>query len=337
MTHSLHRLNSSSSDVNFKLSCDSVLSKLVPPEKSFIDSILEYDNSEQAEIVLPDGQKFFWYLAIGSMANPISLYLRGLIPLMSYPATCLDHKVVFRGPSGMADIEACSGEKFDRVVHLLTNEQMTRLDEIELSYHRIKINCIDYQNQSHIVYAYQMNNNLNQPISLPHERYLDIIIKGCEYYKVRPEYINQLRDEQPVIPRKQPDSFKSFTDFPSDVYYSMDDLEKHNGSDPSLPLWVSVNGKILEYVGLPSTDHPDYEFQRSFYTYFRQRVGGREVAPVVAKMLYEPLYKLPLNDEDICNEHRAQIEDHYFNMLADSKNKTYWKPIGRLHPLDNSS
>jgi len=336
MTDSLHRLNSSLSDVNFKLSCDSVFSKLVPSEKFLIDSILVYDNSEQAEIVLPDGQIFFWYFAIGSMINPISLYLRDLIPLLSYPATCLDHKVVFRSSNGMANIEVCSGAEFDGVVHLLSNEKMMRLDELEVFYHRIKINCIDYQGQSHIVYAYQLNTN-DQPITIPHERYLDIIIKGCEYYKVRQEYINRLRDEQPVIPRKQPENFQSFTDFPSDVYYSIDDLKKHNGNDPSLPIWLCVNGKILEYAGLPPIDHPDYEFQKRFYTFFKEKLVGQEVTTIMAKTLYEPLYKLPLNDEDLCNEYRARIEDHYYNTLASSQNNIYWKPIGRLRQQDNLS
>jgi hypothetical protein len=336
MAASLHRLNSSSSEASFKLSCESVLSKLVPPEKSFIDSILAYDNPEQPEIVLPDGQKFFWYFAIGSMMNPISLYLRDLIPIMSYPATCLDHNVVFAGPGGMANIETCSGAEFDGVVHLLSNEQMTRLDEVELTYHRIKINSIDYQNRSHTVYAYQMNVT-SQINSLPHERYLDIIIKGCEYYKVRPEYINRLRNEQPVIPRRHPNNFQSFTDFPQDIYYSLDELKKHDGSDPTLPVWTCVNGKILEYAGLPANDHPDYELQRHYYTLLKQKVGGREVVNVMAKALYEPLYKLPLNDDDICSEHRAQIEDHYYNTFANPQNKSYWKPIGRLRQTDNLS
>jgi hypothetical protein len=177
----------------------------------------------------------------------------------------------------------------------------------------------------------------DQPITIPHERYLDIIIKGCEYYQVRPEYINRLKNEQPVIPRKQPDTFQLFTDFPSDVYYSIDDLEKHNGSDPALPLWVCVNGKILEYAGLPSNDHPDYKFQEHFYTFSKQKLAGREITSMIAKTLYEPLYKLPLNDEDISHEHRAHIEDHYYNTLASSQNKLYWKPIGRLRQLNNPS
>jgi hypothetical protein len=335
MASSSHRLNSSASDPNFKLSCDSVLSKLVPPEKSFIDTILAYDNPPQADIILPDGQQFCWYFAIGSMINPISLYLRNLTSIISYPATCVDYKIAFRGHAGIADIEPCHGETFDGVVHLVSNEQMIRLDEIECFYHRIKITCIDYQGQSHIAYAYQIKIN-NQPISLPRERYLDIIIKGCEYYKVRPEYINRLRDQQPVIPRKQPESFHSFTDIPSNVYYTEEDLRKHNGDDPSLPLWVSINGKILEYGGLPSNDHPDYEFQRSFYAFLKPNLGGREVTTAMAKAFYEPLYKLPLNDEDICDEHRAQMEDHYYNILASSENKMYWKPIGRLYQPNSS-
>lgn len=329
MTDSPHRLNPSLSEASFKLSCDSVLSKLVPPEKSLIDSILAHDDSQQPEIVLPDGQKFIWYLAIGSMMNPISLYLRDLIPLKSYPATCVDHKVVFRHPSGMADIENCEGAQFDAVVHLLTEEQMKILDGLEMGYNRIKVKCIDYENQSHIVYAYQMK-FLKQPAGIPHERYLDIITKGCEYYKVRPEYIKRLKEEQPVTPRTRPDSFKSFTDIPSDVYYSLEELEKHNGSDPSLPPWLCINGKILEYAGIPPPDHPDHDFHRHFNTIFKEKYAGREMAPIMARALYEPLYKLPLNDDDICEEHRAQIEDYYCNSFAGERNKNFWEPIGRL-------
>ena len=329
MTNSSYRLNSSLSESNFKLSCESVLSKLIIPDRSLLEFILTHVNTNDAQVILPDGRKYCWYLAIGSMTNPISLYLRELTAIVSYPARCLDHRITFRSHNGMADIEMCPGAEFHGVVHLLTDEQMARLDEIEVFYHRIQLQCIDYQEQIHTVYAYQMNIK-NQPTSLPHERYLDIIIKGCEYYQVQAEYLNRLKDEQAVIPRKQPSTFQVFTNIPLDVYYSREDLEKHNGSNPSLPLWISVNGKILEYTGLPSPDHSDYEFQRHFHFYLAAKLGGREITTVLAKTLYEPLYKLPLTDEDICDEHRAQIEDHYYSTLASSQNKIYWKPIGRL-------
>lgn len=332
MVDSSYRLNSSLSDANFKLTCDTVFTKFVSPEKTLIDSILAYNDNQQPDIVLPDGRTFFWYFAFGSMMNPISLYLRQLIPLKSYPATCVDHKIVFRHPSGMADIEACQDSQFEGVIHLLTDEQMKRLDGLEIDYHRIKVTCIDYENQYHVVYAYQTKMS-NQPVGIPHERYLDIITKGCEYYQVRPEYINQLKNDQSVIPRKQPSTFQTFTNIPADVYYTKEELEKHNGEDPSLPLWVCVNGAILEYIGMPAADHPDYESHQYIPT-LRKRCGGREIIPIIARGLYEPIYRLPLNDDDICDEQRAQIEDFYLNTYASGHNKAHWKPIGRLRIRD---
>jgi hypothetical protein len=334
-TDQTYRLNPSLSDANFKLSCESVLSKLVRPDQSTIDLILSHDNPENAEIILPDGRKFVWYFAIGSMINPISLYLRDLTPLISYPARCSNHKRVFRGPGGMADIEACPEADFHGIVHLLSDEQMALLDGMELGYNRIVVNSINYQDQSHLVYVYKMKTD-TVSTNLPSERYLDIIIKGCEYYKVQPEYINRLKDEQAVIPRKQPHMFQSFTDIPSDALYSVEELAQHNGSDPSVPLWISINGKILEYSGLPAVDHPDYEFQKRTSSMFKSRLGGREATHVMAKALYDPLYNLPLNENDLCEQHRAQIEHDWYNRMSYDQNKSYWKPIGRLRVSNNS-
>ena len=336
MTDSGHRLNSSASEANFKLSCESVLTKLVPPDPSVLDAILACNHPDQPEITCPDGQVYIWYLAIGSMINPISLYLRDLTPMLSYAVTYVDYKVVYRGNMGMANLEACPGATFDGVVHLLTKEQMARLDEIEAFYIRIPVTCLNYQNQSQVAYAYQMKQN-NQPLGVPHERYLDIIIKGCEYYQVRPEYIARVREEQPVIPRKPPSEFRSFTDMPADALYSLEDLQRHNGDDPSLPIWISVNGKILEHIGFPAADAPDYELQKGFHTFARQKFAGCEAIGILAKTHYEPLYKLPLNDDDISPEHRAHIENHYFEMFSNEQNRKYWKPIGRLRPPEQSS
>jgi hypothetical protein len=333
---SSYRVNSSASNDNFKASCDALVSKLAPYESSLIASILACNNSDEPEIELDNGEKYIWYLAIGSMTNPISLYLRELIPITSYPATCVDYKITFRGATGMADIEMCLESSFDGVVHLLSSEQMARLDTIEAFYQRVRVTCRNYQNQTQIVYAYQMSFN-QQAASVPHERYLDVIIKGCEYYQVREEYIEHLRTNQPVIPRKKPDSFRSFNDASIDVVYSQQDLEKHNGDDPSLPLWVCINGKILEYKGLPPIEHPDHEFQHRFYTFTREKFGGREVLGVMASTLYEPLYKVPMSNDDLCDEHRARIEDHYFEILDNAQNQPYWQVIGRLRSSNASN
>jgi hypothetical protein len=176
----------------------------------------------------------------------------------------------------------------------------------------------------------------NQLRNLPSERYLDLIIKGYEYYKVQPEYINRLKDEQAVTPRRQPHTFRTFTDIPSDVFYSVEELAQHNGNDPSLPLWVSVNGKILQYKGLPSDDHPDYEIQKRTYTFLKSRLGGREATRVMASTLYEPLYELSLNNDNLCEQQRAEIEDEIYGKVGNDQNKGYWKVIGRLR-VPNSS
>ncbi|CAF3214560.1 unnamed protein product, partial [Rotaria sp. Silwood2] len=96
----------------------------------------------------------------------------------------------------MADIDVCPGAEFDGVVHLLPDEQIILLDQVEGFYHRISVNVIDYQQKFHTVYVYKMNNTTEIP-SLPSERYLDIIIKGCEYHNVRPEYVDRLKHDQP--------------------------------------------------------------------------------------------------------------------------------------------
>lgn len=330
MTEHTYRLNSSLSDAAFKLSCENVLSKLIRPGQSVIDSILSHDDPEKTEIILPDGKKFVWYFAIGSMINPISLHLRDLIPLFSYPAKCLDYNLVFRGFGGMADIEACPAAEFHGVVHLLTHEDMARLDALEFTYRRIPVRSIDYQGRSHLVTAYKMNGD-TQTTSTPSERYLDVIVKGCEYFKVHPEYITRLKSDQVVVPRKQPHAFQSFTDIPSDALYSLEELAQHNGNDPSLPIWTSVNGKILEYVNLPyDTNDPNTEGQKRLFMFIKSRFAGREATYVMARALYEPLYHLSSNEHQLCEEQQAQLEDELYSRIFSNENKGRWKVIGRL-------
>jgi hypothetical protein len=327
-------LNPFPSAASFKQSCETILRKTKRLEARVLNRILSHDDPENP-LIDDDQHIYIWYLAIGSMINPISLHLRDIKPLISYPAKCLDHRLVFRDHTGMADIEPCKGEEFDGVVHLVPIEQMIRLDQVEHMYKRITVNIIDYQQRSHLVYVYKMTliGQQERPIGIPSERYLDIIVKGCEHFGVRSSYINHLKHEQPVIPRKSPTAYKTITNIPDNVYYTNEELSKHDGKDPSLPLWISVNGKILEYTGLPPDDHPDCENQKRFYEFILSYFGGREVVYGMARAWYEPMYRLPLNDDDICNEHRALAEDMCvswgFN-CNEKNNESYWKPIGRI-------
>jgi hypothetical protein len=78
----------------------------------------------------------------------------------------------------MSDIEPFADGTFHGVVHLLLEEQMIRLDKLEKMYRRIVVDVVDYQNQSNLVYAYKIDLD-NRMLSIPSERYLDVIVKGC--------------------------------------------------------------------------------------------------------------------------------------------------------------
>lgn len=334
------RLNSFPSDNNFKKSCETILKRNRHLEARILNEILAYDDPEKA--LIDDGKHIYiWYLAIGSMINPISLHLRDLTSLISYPVKCLDYRLVFRYPDGMADIESCEGEEFHGVVHLLPMEQMRRLDQVEHMYNRILVNIIDYQQCSHVVYVYKMSliGQQERPLGIPSERYLDIIVKGCEHFNVHSSYINRLKHQQPVIPRKSPQTYQTIDNIPDNIYYTNEDLLEHNGNNPMIPLWISINGKILEYTGLPPDDHPDYENQKRFYDFILSFYGGREVARAISRAWYEPMHKLPLNDDDLCDEHRALAEDMCVSWCFNNNeeySKSYWKPIGRIRQTPKS-
>ncbi len=78
----------------------------------------------------------------------------------------------------MSDIEPFADGVFHGIVHLLLEEQMIRLDKLEKMYRRIVFDIVDYQNQSNLAYAYKIDLD-NRMLSIPSERYLDVIVKGC--------------------------------------------------------------------------------------------------------------------------------------------------------------
>ncbi|CAF2974948.1 unnamed protein product [Rotaria socialis] len=336
-----NRLNPFLSEANFKKSCEIVHTKSKRYDKNMVDNILVHDDPDKAFIEI-NKRTFIWYLAIGSMTNPISLYLRDLTPLVSYPVKCPDYRLAFRDCCGMADIEYCPGKEFHGVVHLLPMKQMLYLDQIEHIYKRIIVNAIDYQQCSHLVYVYKMNlvEQQERLMNLPSERYVDLIVKGCEYFGVHTSYINRLKHEQPVIARKLPTTYEKITNVPDNVFFTNEDLLKHNGKDPNFSLWISVNGKILEYKGLPSDDHPDYANKKQFYEFVLSCLGGREVTHAIARSWYEPMYKLPLNDDDLTDEHRAFAEDMCVSCCLKSSGNSHescWRPIGRLRKTSKKS
>jgi hypothetical protein len=94
--------------------------------------------------------------------------------------------------------------------------------------------------------------------------------------------------------------------------------------------------KTISYSRLPSDDHPDYEIQKRTYAFIKSTLGRREVTSFMAKTLYEPLYKLSLDDDDLCEQQRAEIEDEFYCRYSSGQNKRYWKSVGRLRTSNSS-
>ena len=78
------------------------------------------------------------------MINPILLHLYDITQLISYSAKWSDHWLERRDYSEMADIESYKGEEFDAIVHLVSIEQMNRLDQVGCMCKCIIVNIIDY-------------------------------------------------------------------------------------------------------------------------------------------------------------------------------------------------
>ncbi len=61
------------------------------------------------------------------------------------------------------------------------------------------------------------------------------------------------------------------------MFYFEKEFVQHNGSNPSWSLWTSINGKVLEYNGLPSGDYTDFEPQKRLYTFLESEMDEHKV------------------------------------------------------------
>jgi hypothetical protein len=61
----------------------------------------------------------FWLFAYGGSTNPVTLRLRNITPIRSYPAILPDWKLEFAGVGGLATITRSSGCLCHGVLHLL--------------------------------------------------------------------------------------------------------------------------------------------------------------------------------------------------------------------------
>jgi hypothetical protein len=270
------------------------------------------------------------------MMNLTSMNLRNLYPKQSMPGVLHGWKLVFRTAGGMGDIDESPEDSFHGILHQLTVSEFKHLDTIEGYYRRTPVKVSTYDGKVIDAFAYKMDMSRidrSIPDGLPGERYLDIIIRGARHFGVKEEYIQKLA-QIPTQPRKKVSEYRK-VQTPQDRIISVAELAAAKGSDPydpAIPLMVSINGKVLQWV-VPPGDNPAV---KASYDWSRTRYGGQEICVGVCKTLYEPLYPIPTTYEAMPPDMRAWGEDLFvgFNLRGTAKQEgmrlANWEVIGWL-------
>eukprot|EP00455_Lapot_gusevi_P025094 TRINITY_DN2629_c0_g1_i2.p1 TRINITY_DN2629_c0_g1~~TRINITY_DN2629_c0_g1_i2.p1 ORF type:complete len:276 (-),score=80.13 TRINITY_DN2629_c0_g1_i2:118-945(-) len=265
-----------------------------------------------------------WYLAIGSMMNPVSLRLRELNPIQSMPAELKGYRLAFMFAGGMASIEKDENQSLHGVLHLMTPQDMKTLDSIEASYLRVPVVCTLYDGREQPATAYMFDENKvdrTQPNNPPSERYIDILTQGARHYGLKQEYIDWLASH-PVVPRRKPSEFRKFEPKPGVELrsYTMEELTQSTGVD-GRELLTCVNRKILRFCG---------DRNSPMFATIRDRWGGRDSTFRMAALLYEPKYPPVFSPSDMVEEHRHFIEDMFVGWQNNN-----WEQIGYLQEAEN--
>ena len=250
------------------------------------------------------------YFAIGSMMNKMSMKLRGLTPLHSVPGEILDYDIGFFGSGGMAVSFPSEGKSFHGVLHTMTSKDMLALDKIESVYDRTpcRVKLYDGQILSNC-YVYGSDLLQSREVSIPTERYLQLLITGAEEHGVKESYIDYLKS-LPFQPRTPPSEFLK-VEIPSSlqgedvVYWTEEQLQKGDGKGDN-PLYFAINGKVMEYIGPRDlTASGFYRFAINF------SFPGKRHEVFFCKLLYDPKYGAYDAIEDITEEHANCLEDRF--------------------------
>merc|ERR1712176_1270473 len=150
----------------------------------------------------------------------------------------------------------------------------------------------------------------------PTERYITIIIEGCEHYGVEREHIDWLKSLD-YQKRKDPSEFETLP-VPENVpTMTMADVEAADGVGDN-PLYVTLNGKV---VMIPKNVGGMAQRMSERYQKYKSRgVHSQEV--VMHAVLYDPLFGVMKTQSDVSKLCAASTEDMivtYAKMMADQK------------------
>lgn len=260
------------------------------------------------------------YFAIASMMNPVSLKGRGIHPLQSQPAILLDYKLRFFGTMGYAEAVPCTSTgqhkdyQFHGVIHTVTDDDMKILNDIEGHLYTPTLataKLYDGTTLSVTVYCGSKENQAKED-HIPQERYLDIMVEGCQHFGVKQEYMDQLNALEKE-PRPVPDQFLSFGPIPSNdnnapTVFTMEQVLQQDGQE-GRPIYAVCNHKVLE-INNPT------EERTGLFRMFRRTQNTPVVEDFVPKIVYDPLYGIPASRKECSPTHSAYLEHLTVQRLA---------------------
>ena len=239
------------------------------------------------------------------MMNKVAISLRNLSPLESHPAEILDHRIDFNGLGGYAEAVPKLGASFHGVLHKMTRKDMKALDRLEGGYQRIPATVRLYNNTLLpycSVYSRASILAGTPNVFRPSERYMSLLIQGCEQHNVKKSYIDYLRSI-PSTPYRRPSEYKTIPIPPNLPTWTEAKLLSGNGKFMN-PFYFAVNGKIFEYSG-PRVYYLSRELS------FLQSVAGSHLELILPRGQYDPKYP-PLSCIRECSpEQSASVEDSF--------------------------
>jgi len=240
------------------------------------------------------------YFAIGSMMNPIGLSNRNIVPTASEPAILEDFALKFFAPMGFAEAVPDPGAKsLHGVVHTISDREMEMLDDIEGHlYYRQTARAQLYKTRKSVDVTVYCRNVPGEE-GLPQERYLDVMMEGARHYGVADAYIQALQNH-PKQPRPAPSDFLSFGPPPDDKVMTLEEVKPFDGLDGH-PLYITVNGKVLEIV--EKAPH-----KVGLTMSMRQNKGMIAWETWLPKVVYDPKYGIPKSIQECPPEYSAYME-----------------------------
>jgi hypothetical protein len=264
-------------------------------------------STESTDISHSTDETTVFFFAIGAMMNKVSLELRKVVPIQSWPAEIIDHDLGFFGSLGFAEAIPSEGKSFHGVLHKLHKSDMDMIDKIEVGYIRspAKIRLYNGDIIHGCVYTKEnlFHSSGDKP---PTERYMDLLILGCVQHGVDESHIEWLKHLE-VQPRRKPHEFRQIPVADGLRTWTMDEVARGHGQDGA-PIYFAINGKVVEYVSPKDMSSPAYKMSRVY--------AGCHLELLLSRNAYEPKYGYFDNIEDFTREHAAYCEDFYVGIAA---------------------